>query len=592
MSSIYNNSKRRTQTSATTPQNRSQRATCNVVIYRWAEADISKISVLEAKNERGFAGQGQAPTEGNFETDSRLIIRNDVIRCNTSKSKSNPTGTFSVTLKQGKIVRENQVLTQDINYLNLVNPGDWIMIYMKKSGTVDYESTSETSGLKMVGIIENVRYTEIEDPETGKPTLAYLITGQDVGKPLTNSIFFNPLLNPQTVNTFLGAKFLTDAIDTVKGIERNTDALSTLNPQNVVKKLLGFYLGKSEDNQGTDLDDLNSTNQTWYVPPNFARLFGIDKKDKALGVSFSDILQTNKIGLHKYNKQGQLQSVNPLPGINLVKNLPSSGTVWSVLNMLSNSTLNEMYVELLPDANKKLRPNFVLRQLPFSNRDGDETNIFTRNAAGRPLPREINIGERLVNNPSDKTFFVNLPKHTINSSDIKQKNIGKSDHERINHLIVVPKIDTNAINVAFISALNAASVQRYGLKSFQSQSSYVLGSKFGNLKKTCQAYVELMIDWFFLGHLFYNGTLIIQGQDKHIPVGDNLYIEDIQQLFHIESVTHTFDILPNGGTRYETQLAVTRGQFYDNSKAKFIGPSSAAKEQTTIATSTLEGIRN
>lgn len=586
------NDKRRSSQRATTPQTKSQRSDCNLVIYRWKDADIAKVNLLEAQSERGFSGQGSAATQGNFATKDRVIIKNDVVRCNITKSKSSSTGTFSVQLKRGKVVRNGQVQLEDINYLDVVNPGDWIMIYIKKSGEIKIDSNAKDSGLKMVGIIENVRYTEIDDPETGRPTLGYVITGQDFGKVFTNSIFFNPILNPETVNTFLGAKFLANSIKALKGSERPTALLSELNPQNVIKKLLGFYLGKGRDQGGANLDALNSTNQAWYIPPSMAVRFGITLQDKPNGVSFSDILQTDRVGLHQYNKQGVFGGATELPGAAIVKSLPSSGNVWSVLQFMSNSAVNEMYTELIPDARGNLRPSFILRQVPFSNRPGDETNIFTaRTSAGRTLPRTIAIGDQLLQK-SDKTYFVNLPQHGIVSSDIKQKNIGKSDHERINHLLVVPKIDFNAINVAFISAVNVASIQRYGLKSFQVQSNYVLQSKFGDLKKTCQAYTELLIDWFFLSHLFYNGTIIIDGKDEHIAVGNNLYINDIQQLFHIESLTHTYQVLPNnGGTIYETELSVSRGQFFDGRSAKFIGPSSISQEQSTIATSVLEGTR-
>lgn len=590
MSVLFPNNRRINNVGGTTPQVRSQRSNCNVVIYRWANADISKINLLEAQSEEGFAGRGDAPTEGNFATRSRVVIRNDVVRCNVSKSKGSPSGTFSIELKRGKIIQDNVIKNEDINYLDVINPGDWIFIYIKKSGKINVNSTKKDSGLKMVGIIENVRYTEIDDPATGKPQLRYIVTGQDFGKAMSNSLFFNPILNPETVNTFLGAKFLTDSIGSLKGAERNTETLDSLNPQNIIRKLLGFYLGKGQSDEGADLDQLNSTNQTWYVPPNMSARFGITKRDKNRGVSFSDILQTDRIGLQKYNTKGQLTSSGRLPGVAIVKSLPSSGTVWSVLDFMKNKTTNEMYTELQPDSNNNLRPSLVMRQVPFSNKTSHETCIFATNVAGKSLNRQINFDATLKD--KDKTFFVDLPRINIVSSDIKQKNVGKSDHERINHLLVVPQIDFNSINIAFVSAVNTASIQRYGLKSFQTQSNYVLKSEFGDLKKTCKAYLELLIDWFFLGHLLFNGTIVIEGQDEHIPVGDNLYITDIQQLYHVESVTHTFQILSNnGGTEYTTSLSVSRGQSYDGKRAKFIGPSAIFKEPSTVTTSVLEGIR-
>ena len=73
-----------------------------------------------------------------------------------------------------------------------------------------------------------------------------------------------------------------------------------------------------------------------------------------------------------------------------------------------------------------------------------------------------------------------------------------------------------------------------------------------------------------------------------------MYIEDVKHLYHIEGYSHTYSIDSDGKINYNTEVRVSRGQFYDESTrvAAFIGPSNTTdREPTTSTTSVLEGIR-
>ena len=245
-----------------------------------------------------------------------------------------------------------------------------------------------------------------------------------------------------------------------------------------------------------------------------------------------------------------------------------------------------MYTELT-SIGGKLKPALVMRQIPFSNMDKHETNVFTtHNKFNKKIKAKDNIDNQ------KKTFFVDLPKHRIVSADIKAKDIGKSDHERINYTIVVPKIDSSIFDVLFVAGSNPASIQRYGLKMLQGQTSYVLSSATTNtvnkdgIKSYCEFCVNLLQDWFFLGHNLYNGTLIIDGTNSHIEVGNNLYVSDIKQLFHIESYTHTYNVdAGSGQSSFDTEIRVSRGQFYDENTNKAAFIDSKTDNITTVITS-------
>lgn len=561
-----------------TPITTSQRSTCTVVFYRWANVDITKINLIQADSEKI---NNATATSGNLEVNpNSVIVRNDVVRCSVTKNKSQNAGQFSVTLKRGKSVKGTQVLNNDVNYLDLIHPGDWAMIYMKKTGgKINTDSVKSDSGLKMVGIVRNVRYVEVDDEQTGKPRLEYVITGDDFGAVFDSNIFFNPLINQKTASTLLGAKFLTDAMKSIKGSSRPAkDMIKDFSPDKIVKRLVDFYLGANQP-----LDSTSSVNEAWYIPRNMAVKFRPETKNKK-STAFTDILDKSKIGLHQYIN-GELRSVKSLPGATYFKSLPSSGTVWAVLQYVQNAIANEMYTDLIKDSNGNLQPSLVLRQVPFSNKTGHETNVFTQSKKYGSKADEIPQGHQ-------KTFFTDLPRFEIVSSDIKEKNIGTSDFERLNHIIVVPKLDDSAnLDLAYSTAVNVPSVQRYGLKTYSGQTGYILSDSLGDPVKVCKYFLHLMMDWFFLGHHLYNGTITIDGPDEHISLGNNLFIKDIEQLFHIEGYNHVYEIFPTGEISYTTALTVSRGQLFKNNTAKFINGAANTTEPTTITTSVLEGVR-
>lgn len=564
--------------SLTTPIIRGQRSSCAVAIHRYQNEDLTRLVNIGAKNDQSL-GQGfNSESSKNLTTKPVMIIRQDIVRCTVSNAKARG-GEFSLILKRGKSFESGsnaKVNTNtNVDYLNSIQTGDWIMIYMKRSGefTLDQlQSCDPKSGFKFLGIIENVREMESDDPNRGTPKLEILVTGRSFQKVFDTSLFFNPVVNKETIETVLGADFITDSSKTLKPLAGNT-------ADQVVKRAISFYLrGK-----GTQR---SFANENWYVPQSVAQVFKGFEKNKKLSRSFYDILNLSKIGIHAYSK-GVLKNVNSMPGVALIKALPSSGTIWAVLQFLQNSAVNEMYTELsLNRTTNKLEPTVVHRQIPFSNKREHETNVF--NAHNRYNKTKIND---FVSSGS-KTYFVDLPKHSIVSADIKAKNIGKSDHERINYVIVVPKIDSQTYDIQFVAGSNPASVQRYGLKTFQAQTSYVLNagaSDKSGIENFCSRCVYLIQDWFFLAHNLYNGTLNLQGLEEHIEVGNNLYISDIKQLFHIEAYSHTFVADPNGSVLYETEVSVSRGQYYSegNNKAGFIASNNVKNEHTTVITSFL-----
>ncbi len=563
---------RRRDRTPTTPIIRSQRSFCAFVVHRYTKVDITKLLPINLNKQNFLAGSARS-TDGNVESRQPLVVRQDITRCVITNNKDGVGGNFSISIKRGKQIVNGSNTKDNVNYLQAIHPGDWIMIYMKKSGEItdaDLNSIAPSSGLKFLGIVENVRYVELDDPSSAAPSLEFVITGRSFAKVFDTNLFFNPVANQANIQSVLGAKFLSDASKTVNALSSNT-------VDTVIKKLVQFYLKGS----GATFSEAN---QNWYVPDTLARSFKTNQKSKTISRAFVDMLDTSRIGIQKYRNGQFLQAASmQSQGLALIKSLPSSGTIWSVLQFLQNAAINEMYTELV-NVNGKLKPSLVLRQVPFSNKKAQETNVYTAHTKyTRTTAPDLS--------DSEKTFLVDLPRTEIISADIRQKNVGKSDHERINYVMVVPRIDSNTTDALFVASSNVPSIQRHGIRIFQAQTQYVLDAKGSQNKQAitryCERAVQLIQDWFFLVHNLYNGTIIIDGRDDFIEVGTNLFIKDIRQLYHIEGYTHSYEVTSNSQTIYTTELRVSRGQVFnpDNQLSKFIGISNKPEEPTTIVTS-------
>jgi hypothetical protein len=214
--------------------------------------------------------------------------------------------------------------------------------------------------------------------------------------------------------------------------------------------------------------------------------------------------------------------------------------------------------------------------------------------------RSPGSGLDLVASRGEKTFLLDLPKHEIESTDVKQKNIGKSDFERVNAILVTPNISLtsqgNNFHEAYTLALNASSIQRHGLRIIKANTIYTFDKEL-NFKKIASKCTAIMSDWFMTAHLLYNGTIITDGTNDFVEVGQNLFIKDVKQLFHIEGISYMYEINPQtGATIYNTEFRVSRGQLTDEraTKSDFIGvPVELEDNQgVTIITNAIENIRN
>lgn len=570
-----------------------QKPTCIIVVYPWGDVDTTNL--LDSQLGKDFDGFDKTHDAGNLAGSARIksTIDNDIVRCSINKSKNSSSGGFSFILKRGNSNDKGQAISDtQIDYLQVFSPGDWVAIYMKSDGRIDPTSSDSDSGLKMIGIVDNVRYVEIDDPSQGRPRLEYVITGRDFGKVFESDIYFNPLISAtKDFSTILGAQAFEDKVGDLK-------EKAGKSPDQMIAAMLKFYIGGG-------LAKSSNTSQQWYVPRQVASLFNTkstEKKDLTgkenvdLGsVPFYQMLNKDYIGLLNYTPEGKFINKTKLLGqiINILA--PSSGSIWEALRGYGNTCLNEFIVDLKKTSVKSnvngkivynMAPCLQFRQIPYSHSKHSQPSL-----AGTENANKIFA----LTTSEEKATFSHLPRHVIQSTDIKQKNIGKSDYERINAVVVTPGVfNKEPIVEAFRMVVNTPSIERYGTKILNVQSSYGAGDQ--DFKSHAAKCVSLMCDWFMKAHLLYNGTIVATGTDDFVEVGQNLFIEDIKQLFHIEGISYIYEIEQSTGyTSYNTEFQVSRGVRFVDGLTYFID--SAVKRTnvdnySTVTSNTLENIRN
>jgi hypothetical protein len=555
---------------------RSQLNSCKIWVYRYANPAVKGLIQLDASDKNGIFG---GTVDGaDFSTNTIIKIDNDVISCDVSKTKSDPAGSFTFTLKQGRSERGELIATGNpLNYANLINVGDWVTIWMKKGLPADIPGdTSANSGLKMIGFIEDVTVVERDDPATGIPYLEYVISGSDIGKVFLTNLYFNPILKNAQLASLLGTYFMGDSqklTDYAKKNGRGDNGLST--PDKMVTSIATFMLGGN-------LDKLSASHQNWYIPKELLTVVkGAPQKNQPAVIDILDVV--TKVGVHSYDSRGSFVSASPLLGETIFPTLPSQGTIWEVMTFVQNPCLNEMYVDLtLKDEVvngkrvTKLVPTLVCRQLPFSSKTQSETYAF-RASKIKDAAADI-----------QKTFFVDLPRQQIESLSIKEKSITKTNRDRVNQIVVSPEVVNQEVGALYVSLLNVPSIKRYGLKSFEFRTNYTFSESFQDTK-IVKVTAALLADWLFKGHMLYKGRIRIDGPNTYFSVGTNLEITDQNQLFHIEGVDYSFRQMSNGMNSYEAVVQVSHGV---SSTGSFLSFDDLGAFGSTIVTGAFENTKN
>lgn len=510
-----------------------------------------------------------------------IIIADDVLSLNISTAKGAPSHTLQATLAP---------LAQTQDYLQLIAPGDFIMSWIVNGSTALEDLIAKIkkldpcneydSGLKFFGQVMSIQ-ENYRIGANGLKNLRYSISASGFNQ-YNAQIFFSPFIVPKDATNEAGFLFpqlvfknLGDNVVEKIYSDKNGDQPLSIHRQLQIfhQLLLGPGPGTIKNNP------VKSVNGAFGVPDSVAKVFGRDVSKSGvntfadlssviLGVQqFSDSQESAwgplgpkfKLADSVYDKKSNDQSSRSygtywepeddnlkLKGRKALKISPTmGGTVYSMLQQLSNSTINEMYVTLRaePTPDARILPTFVCRQLPFI----------------------IEPIEKLNNFPYTKYF--DLPRFLIPKEIVTEYGLSRNDALRLNSTMV--RQDCSLSRPELQGMVDAIAIQ-YGNWSFDSNDIRRNGMRFYQVKvdqdlvalddkkakNVIRDYTAFISSIISNQHLKYTGTIQTFGIFDPICIGENLEFNDI--VFHIESVNHVYQI-QNGLPIFRTNFTLSHG---------------------------------
>lgn len=522
-----------------------------------------------------------------------LVITDDCFRLQVSGTKGSHKTSLQAQLRQ-----------TDVNYLVEILPGDWCFAWIVNN-SADYERLLRQidsgdacndfgDGLKFVGRVSSVRKHVSSDPSTGTRTSTYSLgcTGFDE---LDTSFFYdNSLASKDVLERDYGQWLVRMGLD-VKILfgDNAREGISKNNINRIIPTLLDLIVGKGPGTQGNigvvgDGGIVSATPQlseeapyAYTIPVMAAKLLGKAARDDHRTVlGYSDILELVS-GVQTYSNRSGWQVFVPdlrsdstpqrrvTPNELLGTFLPfmpdfANKPLWSVMQQYLNPTINEMYTTLRVNPDGKVVPTLVLRQIPFTTEAMPEPADLSPTEDG-PLDLGQTRGDL-----ADVTLtrFLSLPQWEVPPVLVASVDVGRSDATRINfvHVYGTSSYQQNAIPVQEQIVNNPPvidhlDVMRSGIRPYMATVECWVDDTVG---KAPRAWMYLVADWAMGSQYTLNGTLECFGIQSPICVGDNVAFDDV--VYHIEGVSHSATIAPDGRKAWTTSLQLTNGM-RDNSAA-------------------------
>jgi len=497
-----------------------------------------------------------------------IISTVSCVSIQTSKSKSQPEGTFSLVLAPYK------------NWVAAITPGSWCAILMSNEPiTKDDLDKANRKKVKMIGKIESVR-VQTESQADGSRRTLYYVTGVDWGHVLNSTIYIDNLLaspsDPKsqgngaavalrnmlfgkgnTPQSFLVKDNLRSLLNifgkSVPGFEKAAQEINRLGGARVYSL--------SVPQKMIDYFDFKKTTQTY------------DKKKK---------IYTNVVTTAKSEKKRQLSDMislitgylkdkdsyvpsNEAYGYIDPFSLQGTNSFWQIMLDNSNPALNEMFCEMrwLDGDNESLALALYNRIKPFSYKgySGGES-------------KTIGI----------KSFFQNIRTHRLEDITVLSINAGTNWRDKYNFIEIKPNFQDFDIIANWTKQktqlVDLIALDREGFRPYIVNTKQFPGSGGKSISvdmNVLSSWCYLLREWFFDTHRLLNGTIVLTGINDYIAVGDNVKIDarlinptpnmnrsmsgnnETYMIAHVENISHSFTVGEDGARQYRTTIQFVRG---------------------------------
>lgn len=542
-----------------------------LTFLRWANRDT-----------KNYDGSGLGPRDSSvtpMDVRTPLVVYNDAIAVTTTNSKKSLTPTATMVLKGG-----------DINYSTAISPGDFVIVNM-----LDWEADAErvrdkaialkpineiNDGFKGVFKVQSVVRNISVDENTGRKAVSFNITAAGFTE-FNNVIFYNPAIVAafaQEGTLLFQSKIMNEFVKTLKSRNDIDSVMKVLfklmigDPIKSDVKDVQDY-GNSQFKIPTSLGMLLGKPSVRYASDLFDYIVGVWKDSKTSNISNSEVEGFNP-KMTRDNADNFWKTGTPLQGNKKaeIANF-NSNTAWSILNGFLNEAINEMYTTYRITPSGRVQPVVIARQKPFT------TEHFKSSS----------------NIPTTK--YMNLPRWKISSSLMYNLQVAKNEAFRFNFVQLftrtIPDNSIAGIDQANQIALknfviDEGDIERNGLRPYSKTANFDFpGTDKPDKRLRAKEWSELLADWVIDGHLKESGTVVFAGIQDAISIGDNIEIDGI--IYHIESLTHSLNILPSGKKKFRTTLTLSYGMDVRSSKD---GPVYANMEHTDYYTAAVEDYDN
>jgi hypothetical protein len=519
------------------------------------------------------------------EVEQTIISTVSCVSISTQKTKSNPQGSFNFVLAPYK------------DWISALTPGSWCCILMSQNpiAAEDFKK-ADPKKVKMIGKIDSVRIDTNIDSDGARKT-QYVVTGVDWGYVFNNTIYIdNFLANPSDPKA-LGqgtAIAIQSMLFGKNGVPKSMDTSSNLRSLiNIFGKPLNGFT-----QQGTDINLLGSAIYDFIIPKKMVEYFNFlgpnGKPTPSQKINHILTLFTGSLkAKDKYNNLSEsVGFIDPY-------SLQGAHTFWQVLQENSNPAINEMVTDLRWEENG-LRLALYNRIKPFS------FSGYNPDAAKYQGLR---------------SFFQLVKTIDIDDNDIISVNAGTNWNDKYNFIEIKP--DFSSFQTFANWYKQKSQVKDQSAFSREGFRPLIVHTKQypGYVNKTSvdvdsinwnaiTAWSNLLAEWYFDTHRMLNGTITIIGQNQYIGVGDNIRFNAdlinpnsnfsssaVQNgtnnflLAHVESVSNSFGVTPDGARQFVTTIQFVRGIFV-NPKGEAIGQGTLDKHISSMQNGDTRNTKN
>jgi hypothetical protein len=535
---------------------------------------------------------GIGDPESKLKIEKQIVVINDAISVNVSRSKASHIKSASIQLK-----------ITDVQYDKELSPNDYVAIWMCRwedeanaiAQALQSKSTTQlngfNSGLKFFGKINNVS-KNVSISDQGVPDERINVSAAMFDE-LNMSVYtrrieetlVNSLSDSQRDNAFLSKlHFLQtlspDVFLSLIGKEEDAAKNPLKTPDQMIKFFAKVFLGsgvQTTEPVGPKEGVPQNIGNKLIVPTTvFGKIFRSKSNQYLDNIYFYTGIEDYSPGNANSNIKimspsssnfnGGFHSSSVLKGGALMSTASLDNVpLYSIFNQFLNDICNEMFTTMRYREDGGIRPTIVVRQLPFST---PQIQRLLAQHGGITVPP----GES-----GKLAQYKNLPRWVISDSLIKSINVGYGASNQINmvHILntsfwsdligadasLAERIRGNIANAQLALGnivYDEKDIQKNGLKAFVKETNFESIS-FSGKEATLSSpfWTAMQADFLFNSSMKLTGKISCFGIQEPICEGDNLELDGI--VYHIEAMEHIAQVFASGNKKFMTVLTLSNG---------------------------------